>query len=1071
VNVIFPRFDDLTFEVVTIAGEEAISELFAFHVSVVVARDSHPFHSGNAPLERALLREEVRFRVAPNAIERFGIVREARNEGLHTIGDRAFDRVRLEIVPRAWLLTLKRNTRIFQNKHVFEIVSAVLHEAGIRHRFQLARGYVQRTYCTQYEETDWELVTRLFAEEGISFYFEHRERFRGSSEPAKRRIKPSEHDENLATAKEVIGLLGSMGKETSTQLKSANVDDQGVMGLANSAFSLAGSAADAFESAADKAPHVPGEGSFGADGDGEVLFFVDQEHGWIRSTRGDHAPLEVSVVADTEESTDDATLVELFPTREDASEHVEIRDYDFEKPLLLLRRHARFRDDQFVHAEIVDDPTAGGTSNDVQLERYDHHGEHIDPDVTDVAAKLHLEQHRRRTVRATGRGRCPHFVSGHNFELLPAARDASIAPGRYVATRVRHEYTETQRVPGAEASDALIAALARAVHEATQAGAALTEETIRQVARRGYEQPRPITYQAFLTCVPDSFPIRPARPPRVMRTVTETATVTGGKDKDIVLDKYGRIKVQFHWDRDGKFDDKSSCWLRVAQPWAGAGFGFQFFPRVGMEVLVTFLGGDPDRPIVIGSVYNGTHATPEALPEHLTRSAIRTQSSPGGGGFNELAFEDKKGLERVFIRAERDLEALVRKEVTIRVEERVRAILGGDSDTAVGGRHTLAVAQDRTATVGGVSAETIGRDAVRRVAGSESVTIEGNRNEEVRGVETKQVLGSQLTSVHGVLDQSVFGDAFVQVRPPAGEGEDAGGSAVLFVDGLAAFTATKSIVLRTDSNGPDTRSLRFECGDSVIELLPDKITMTSKTVHVTGTDGVMLRGKDATLALDGAGAKLSGDPVHIATPAGATLRVAGAESEVNGPGGTRVRGSTVAIATGEGAAAAASAGSPPPEELVPLDVTFTHQWPNDGGQPIADVRCSVVAGTFQEEKTTNGRGQLTIDVPKDAKVLQVTVFAYEKYADLYPPERGPLRWTVHLVDALGGEATPKGLRMRLRNLGYEASMELETAFVRERATDQATQRAIVNYQIDTAQPVTGKADRATADAVRGTYGR
>src|SRR5262249_44782585 len=149
------------------------------------------------------------------------------------------------------------------------------------------------------------------------------------------------------------------------------------------------------------------------------------------------------------------------------------------------------------------------------------------------------------------------------------------------------------------------------------------------------------------------------------RQVAETAVVVGPEPgaaltpelasaRNIYTDAHGRIKVQFHWDLEGRRDDKSSCWLRVSQPWAGAGWGAQFMPRIGMEVVVTYLGGDLDRPLVTGCVYNATHTPPFALPENATRSGLRTQSVPSGHGANELWFEDGDGREQVYLHAQRN---------------------------------------------------------------------------------------------------------------------------------------------------------------------------------------------------------------------------------------------------------------------------------------------------------------------------------------------------------------------------------------------------------------------------------
>lgn len=147
----------------------------------------------------------------------------------------------------------------------------------------------------------------------------------------------------------------------------------------------------------------------------------------------------------------------------------------------------------------------------------------------------------------------------------------------------------------------------------------------------------------------------------------QTAMVVGKSGEEVWTDKYGRVKVQFHWDREGKNDEKSSCFVRVAQSWAGKRWGTMFIPRIGMEVVVEFLEGDPDRPIITGCVYNSDTMPPYDLPANQTRSTIKTNSSKGGGGFNELRFEDKKDAEEIFLQAQLDMNTVIKRHETQKI--------------------------------------------------------------------------------------------------------------------------------------------------------------------------------------------------------------------------------------------------------------------------------------------------------------------------------------------------------------------------------------------------------------------
>lgn len=186
------------------------------------------------------------------------------------------------------------------------------------------------------------------------------------------------------------------------------------------------------------------------------------------------------------------------------------------------------------------------------------------------------------------------------------------------------------------------------------------------------------TFGATVRCIPMSIPYRPPRrmpAPRIFGT--QTAVVVGPPGEEIHTDKFGRVKVQFHWDREGKRDDKSSFWIRTMQANSGRKYGSMMIPRVGWEVVVAFIEGDPNNPIVVGSVYNDYQRVPYLLPENKTRSVIlKSNSTPGGDGFNELRFEDKKGKEQIFLHAEKDLDVRVKDESREHVEHHRHLIVG-----------------------------------------------------------------------------------------------------------------------------------------------------------------------------------------------------------------------------------------------------------------------------------------------------------------------------------------------------------------------------------------------------------
>jgi len=233
-------------------------------------------------------------------------------------------------------------------------------------------------------------------------------------------------------------------------------------------------------------------------------------------------------------------------------------------------------------------------------------------------------------------------------------------------------------------------------------------------------------------------PYRPAlRTPKPKLEGVQSATVVGASGQEIHTDEFGRVRVQFPWDREGRSDDGSSCWVRVGQGWAGTGYGMIVIPRVGQEVLVGFLDGDPDQPIVVGRVFNAKQAVPYKLPEHKTRSTWKSDSSLGSNGFNEIMFEDLKGQELVYEQAEKNRRRLVKNDETITVGHDRQKLVKNDEHErttgflkiVVGKDQDLVVAQDKRERVEGDSHLRVFGKRNQRVDGTQSLTVKGDRHE------------------------------------------------------------------------------------------------------------------------------------------------------------------------------------------------------------------------------------------------------------------------------------------------------------------------------------------------------
>ncbi|HEY5707588.1 MAG TPA: type VI secretion system tip protein TssI/VgrG [Terrimicrobiaceae bacterium] len=233
-------------------------------------------------------------------------------------------------------------------------------------------------------------------------------------------------------------------------------------------------------------------------------------------------------------------------------------------------------------------------------------------------------------------------------------------------------------------------------------------------------------YSNSFTCIPLALPFRPPRiTAKPIVPGTQTAVVVGPSGEEIFTDKYGRVKAQFHWDREGKNNADSSCWIRVATSWAGKGWGAMHIPRIGQEVVVDFLEGDPDQPIIVGSVYNADMMPPYTLPAEKTKSALKSRSTLKGGlaNWNEIRFEDKKGSEQIFINAE--------KEMDLRVENNSREFVGADRHLIVKANQLELVESDKHGHVKGKHVE--------KIDGAMSLQVGDKRHEKIGTVDSLEV--------------------------------------------------------------------------------------------------------------------------------------------------------------------------------------------------------------------------------------------------------------------------------------------------------------------------------------------
>ncbi|HZF11281.1 MAG TPA: type VI secretion system tip protein TssI/VgrG [Thermoanaerobaculia bacterium] len=258
----------------------------------------------------------------------------------------------------------------------------------------------------------------------------------------------------------------------------------------------------------------------------------------------------------------------------------------------------------------------------------------------------------------------------------------------------------------------------------TLSGHARNEINADWVLSRVVHSGTPEGYGNSFEAFPSTVPYRPPRvTPRPIIPGTQTAIVTGKSGEEIWTDKYGRVTVQFHWDQVGKNDETSSCWIRVAHGWAGKSWGQIFLPRVGQEVVVSFLEGDPDRPLITGSVYNAEQTVPYALPGEQTKSTVKSNSSKGGGGSNEIRFEDKKDSEEIYVHAQKDENIVVE-------HDRTKKVLNDETITIKNNRTATIEEKDESLTVAK------GNRTVKVSTGNETHEVAGTRAVKVTKAET-----------------------------------------------------------------------------------------------------------------------------------------------------------------------------------------------------------------------------------------------------------------------------------------------------------------------------------------------
>ncbi|MBC3363620.1 type VI secretion system tip protein VgrG [Pseudomonas sp. SWRI154] len=348
-------------------------------------------------------------------------------------------------------------------------------------------------------------------------------------------------------------------------------------------------------------------------------------------------------------------VIQHFNVRlETRTSRVTRRDYDFQKATIALEQKY-----QPAIEKILPD-----------LEAYDYPGGFNQEERGKLLSRRALERHRSDYCQVEGTSDQPELVTGHFLTLSEHPRQEW--NDLWLLTEVHHQGRQPQVLEEGMGGDA--------------------------------EPPgaRNQGYRNRFVATPWDAIFRPRRlheKPRI--TGSQTAIVTGPEGEEIYCDPFGRVKVRFFWDRAGQVNERSSCWLRVASNWAGNSYGAVTIPRVGMEVLVTFMEGDPDKPLISGCLTNSANPAPYPLPAHKTRTVFRSRSSPGGKGFNELQLEDRAGQELIYLRAQRDMEQRIEHDSRLEIGNERRETIKGNSISELQANEHRTIAADRIVQVKG----------------------------------------------------------------------------------------------------------------------------------------------------------------------------------------------------------------------------------------------------------------------------------------------------------------------------------------------------------------------------------
>ncbi len=417
-------------------------------------------------------------------------------------------------------------------------------------------------------------------------------------------------------------------------------------------------------------------------------------------------------------------------------------------------------------------------------------------------------------------------------------------------------------------------------------------------------------YSNTFTCIPDSVTFRPARiTPKPIVNGVQTAIVTGPPGEEIYVDKYGRVKVQFHWDREGKKDDNTSCWLRCAQVHAGRGYGAIDIPRMEDEVIVSFLEGDPDRPIITGRVYHAENMPPYGLPGAKTTSGIKTKTYKGSG-YNEMALDDTPGKELIRVHGQYDMDSTIKHDLRehvlncrsrdVTVDETIQ--VGGNQSLDVGKNQKYSIGIDQTGTVGANKSLTIGTNHTEKIGSNMSIDVGSNLTENVGinyaetvGVAMELTVGAVMTHTVGAKYNLTVGGPMtvgigsnLKTTIGASRKEQVGAKVTEKVGGNVSQQYGAKHTEKVTGN------YLVKCGAKITLEAASKITLKTGASSIEMSSSGTIKIKGTKILVEGS-AKIEEKAATISSEASAKNTVKGAMVNVEASAINTIKGSLVKI--------------------------------------------------------------------------------------------------------------------------------------------------------------------------------